>query len=199
MSGPRRAKVERNTKETRISVELTLPDDAPAPARIDTPVPFLSHMLEALAKHSAMALTVSAEGDTHIDDHHTVEDVGLVLGAAIDQALGDRNGIRRFGHFSLVMDETMVDCALDLGGRPYLVFELPVIAGRWLGTFDCDLVKEFFGALVVQARMNLHLHLRAGGNVHHVVEASFKAFARALRMACASDPAAGVPSTKGTL
>jgi imidazoleglycerol-phosphate dehydratase len=199
MKEPRRAKVERATKETRITVELTLPDDAPAPARIETPVPFLSHMLEALAKHSAMALTVTAEGDTHIDDHHTVEDVGLVLGSALDQALGDRTGIHRFGHFSLAMDETLVDCAIDLGGRPYLVFELPVIAGRWLGTFDCDLVKEFFGGLVVQGRMNLHLHLRAGGNVHHVVEASFKAFARALRMACAPDAVAGVPSTKGTV
>ena len=199
MSTPRRSTVERNTSETQIRVELTLPDDAPAPARIQTPVPFLSHMLEALAKHSAMALTVVAEGDTHIDDHHTVEDTGLVLGKALDEALGDRTGITRFGHFSLVMDETLVDCALDLGGRPYLVFELPVISGRWVGNFDCDLVKEFFGALVVQARMNLHLHLRAGGNVHHVVEASFKAFARALRMACARDAVGGIPSTKGVV
>lgn len=196
---PRRARVERNTKETRIVVELALPDDAPAPPDIHTPVPFLSHMLEALAKHSAMALHVRAEGDIEIDAHHTVEDVGLVLGAAIDQALGDRAGIHRFGHFSLAMDETLVDCALDLGGRPYLVFDLPVIAGRWVGTFDCDLVKEFYQAFVVQARMNLHVHLRAGGNVHHVIEASFKALARALRMACARDPAMGVPSTKGVL
>lgn len=199
MSDPRRAKIERNTRETRISVELALPDDAPGPADVQTPVPFLSHMLEALAKHAAMGLVVRAEGDTQIDDHHTVEDTGLVLGSAIDRALGDRSGIQRFGHFSLAMDETLVDCALDLGGRPYLVFELPVIAGRWVGAFDCDLVKEFFGALVVQARMNLHLHLRAGGNVHHVVEASFKAFARALRMACARDPSAGIPSTKGAI
>jgi imidazoleglycerol-phosphate dehydratase len=199
MSTPRQGTVRRETKETRIEVELTLPDDAPAPAKIATPVPFLSHMLEALAKHGAMALRVQAEGDTDIDDHHTVEDTGLVLGAALDQALGDRAGIRRFGHFSLAMDETLVDCALDLGGRPYLVFDLPVIAGRWVGNFDCDLVKEFYQALVVQARMNLHLHLRAGGNVHHVIEASFKAFARSLRMACARDPAAGIPSTKGTL
>lgn len=196
---PRRAEVVRETKETQIRVELTLPDDAPAPARISTPVPFLSHMLEAVAKHGAMALTVEAQGDVEIDAHHTVEDTGLVLGSAIDQALGDRHGIVRFGHFSLPMDETMVDCALDLGGRPYLVMDLPVIQGRWVGTFDCDLVKEFFQALVVQARMNLHLHLRAGGNVHHVVEASFKAFARALRMACGRDPAAGVPSTKGAI
>jgi imidazoleglycerol-phosphate dehydratase len=205
---PRRARVERQTKETQIVVELVLPEDdhapaglvgQPAPPRIRTPVPFLSHMLEALAKHGAMALSVEADGDVEIDGHHTVEDVGLVLGAALDQALGDRSGIRRFGHFSLAMDETLVDCALDLGGRPYLVFDLPVIAGRRVGTFDCDLVREFYQAFAVQARMNLHLHLRAGGNVHHVIEASFKALARSLRMACARDPAMGVPSTKGVL
>jgi len=196
---PRRATVQRETKETQIRIELCLPDDAPAPARIDTPVPFLSHMLEALAKHGAMALDVHARGDIEIDGHHTVEDTGLVLGRALDEALGDRYGIVRYGHFSLAMDETLVDCAIDLGGRPYLVYDLPAIEGRWIGTFDCDLVKEFFQALVVQARMNLHLHLRAGGNTHHVVEAAFKAFARALRMACGRDPAAGIPSTKGAV
>ncbi|MEM9460383.1 MAG: imidazoleglycerol-phosphate dehydratase HisB [Myxococcota bacterium] len=198
-SEPRKARVERRTKETQIVVELTVPGDAPKPAQITTPVPFLSHMLEALAKHGAMALRVEAQGDTEIDDHHTVEDVGLTLGMALDQALGSRAGIYRYGCFSLAMDETLVDCALDLGGRPYLVYDLPVIAGRWVGRFDCDLVKEFFQALSVQARMNLHLHLRAGGNVHHVVEAAFKAFARALRIACAPDPALGgaLPSTKG--
>lgn len=199
---PRRARVERRTRETQITVDLTLPTGGPPPASaIDTPVPFLSHMLDALARHGALGLAVDARGDTEIDDHHTVEDVGLVLGAALDQALGDRRGIHRFGHFSLAMDETLVDCALDLGGRPYLVFELPVIAGKRVGAFDCDLVREFFQALVVQARMNLHLHLRAGGNAHHVVEAAFKGFARALRMAVAADPAqAGVvPSTKGDL
>ncbi len=198
---PRRARVERRTKETQIIVELTLPGDDPQPATIDTPVPFLSHMLEALAKHGAMALHVEAQGDVEIDDHHTVEDVGLTLGMALDRALGERRGITRFGHFSLAMDETLVDCALDLGGRPYLVYDLPVIAGRWVGRFDCDLVREFFGALVVQSRMNLHLHLRAGGNVHHVIEAAFKGFARSLRMACAYDPALGsaLPSTKGAI
>ena len=200
-AGPRTARVQRATRETQIEIELTLPDDAPAVAKVDTPVPFLSHMLEALSKHGAMALRVAATGDVEIDGHHTVEDTGLVLGSALDQALGDRVGIHRYGHFSLAMDETLVDCALDLGGRPYLVFDLPAIAGRWVGSFDCDLVKEFFQALVVQSRMNLHLHLRAGGNVHHVIEAAFKAFARSLRMACARDPAmAGrVPSTKGSL
>ncbi len=198
---PRRARVERSTKETQIVVELTVPGDDPQPSQIVTPVPFLSHMLEALAKHGAMALKVDAKGDVEIDDHHTVEDVGLTLGMALDQALGERRGIFRYGHFSLAMDETLVDCALDLGGRPYLVYDLPAIDGRWVGRFDCDLVKEFFQALVVQSRMNLHLHLRAGGNVHHVIEAAFKGFARALRMACAPDPALGgaLPSTKGAI
>jgi imidazoleglycerol-phosphate dehydratase len=197
---PRRATIERKTRETRISVSLALPEDAPAPARVKTPVPFFSHMLEALAKHSAMALELDAEGDIEVDAHHTVEDTGLVLGAAIDQALGDRAGITRYGCFSLPMDETLVDAAIDLGGRPYLVFDLPVIAGRWVGTFDCDLVKEFFGALAVAGRMNLHLHLRSGGNCHHVIEAAFKAFARALRNACRPDGAiTDVPSTKGSL
>lgn len=196
----RRGEVLRKTKETQISVKLALPEDAPAEPKIRTPVPFFSHMLEALGKHSAMALEVDAAGDVEIDGHHTVEDTGLVLGKALDEALGDRAGITRYGCFSLAMDETLVDAAIDLGGRPYLVFDVPVIAGRWLGTFDCDLVKEFFGAVTVAGRMNLHLHLRAGGNCHHVVEATFKAFARALRMACRPDPAiVGVPSTKGTL
>lgn len=202
LAASREALVERRTRETQISVHLTLPGSEPPRApQIDTPVPFLSHMLEALARHGALGLSVHARGDTDIDDHHTVEDVGLVLGAALDQALGARAGITRFGHFSLCMDETLVDCALDLGGRPYLVFDLPAIAGRRVGSFDCDLVREFFQALVVQARMNLHLHLRAGGNTHHVVEAAFKGFARALRMAASPDPlsAGVVPSTKGNL
>jgi imidazoleglycerol-phosphate dehydratase len=158
-------------------------------------------MLEALGRHSAMALEVEARGDVEIDDHHTVEDVGLVLGQALDQALGDRRGIARYGHFSLAMDETLVDVALDLGGRPYLVYELPAISGKWIGRFDCELIREFYQALAVQARMNLHVHLRAGGNAHHVVEASFKGLARALRMACARDLALAdvIPSTKGTI
>ena len=200
MDDTRRGRVERNTKETRITVELALPERAPAAAQVRTPVPFFSHMLEAFAKHGALALVVDAEGDIEIDGHHTVEDTGLVLGAALDQALGDRAGISRYGCFSLAMDETLVDAAIDLGGRPYLVYDLPVVAGRWIGSFDCDLVKEFFQAVVVSARMNLHLHLRAGGNCHHVVEAAFKAFARALRMATRFDTSiVGVPSTKGTL
>ncbi len=201
MSEVRSAIVERETKETRIRVALSLPGDAPAPPVIDTPVPFLSHMLEALGRHGAMALDVEARGDVEIDDHHTVEDTGLVLGQALDEALGDRVGIHRYGHFSLAMDETLVDVAVDLGGRPFLVYDLPAVSGRWIGRFDCDLVKEFFQAVTVQSRMNLHVHLRAGGNAHHVVEAAFKGFARALRMACARDAAFGgsVPSTKGTL
>jgi imidazoleglycerol-phosphate dehydratase len=197
----RRAQVERKTRETEIRVALTLPGDAPAPPQVSTPVPFLSHMLEALGRHSAMALELEAKGDVEIDDHHTVEDTGLVLGMALDQALGDRSGISRYGHFSLAMDETLVDVALDLGGRPYLVYELPAISGRWIGRFDCELVREFYQALVVQARMNLHVHQRAGGNAHHVVEASFKGLAKALRMACQRDPAltGTIPSTKGVI
>ncbi len=197
----RLGRVERRTKETQVRVELELPHGRPGAAEISTPVPFLSHMLEALAKHGALGLRVEATGDVEIDDHHTVEDVGLVLGMALDQALGERRGIARYGCFSLAMDETLVDCAIDLGGRPYLVYELPVVAGKWIGRFDCDLVREFFQAVVVQGRMNLHLHLRAGGNAHHVVEAAFKAFARALRMAWAPDPAMGgaLPSTKGAI
>lgn len=196
----RSARVERVTRETQITVELTAPGEAPAHYQIDTPVPFLSHMLEALARHGAMQLAVHARGDTHIDDHHTVEDIGLVLGSAIDRALGPRAGISRYGCFSLCMDEVLVDVAIDLGGRPYLVYDLPGVAGRRLGNFDCDLVREFFQALAVQARMNIHVHQRAGGNAHHLVEAAFKAFARALRQACALDPlVAGVPSTKGSI
>lgn len=201
MSDVRRARVHRKTRETDILVELALPGDAPAAPRIDTPVPFLSHMLEALGRHGAMDLRVEATGDVEIDGHHTVEDAGLVLGAALDEALGDRKGIYRYGHFQLCMDETLVDVALDLGGRPYLVYDLPVLEGKWIGGFDCELVKEFYQALAVQARMNLHVHLRAGGNAHHVVEASFKGLARALRMACARDAAmaGAVPSTKGAI
>ncbi len=198
---PRQGQIERNTRETQIRVALTLPGDRPAMPVISTPVPFLSHMLEALGRHGAMALEVEARGDVEIDDHHTVEDIGLVLGAAIDQALGDRKSIFRYGHFSLAMDETLVDVALDLGGRPYLVYDLPAISGRWIGRFDCELVREFYQALAVQARMKLHIHQRAGGNAHHVVEASFKGLARALLLACAIDPASAgsIPSTKGVL
>lgn len=201
MSDVRRGRVHRQTKETDILVDLALPGDDPEPPRITTPVPFLSHMLEALGRHGAMDLHVEATGDVEIDGHHTVEDAGLVLGAAIDEALGDRKGISRYGHFALCMDETLVEVALDLGGRPYLVYEMPALDGKWIGNFDCELVKEFYQALVVQARMNLHVHLRTGGNAHHVVEASFKGLARALRMACARDAAmaGSVPSTKGAL
>lgn len=200
MERPRTSIIQRKTNETEISVALTVPSDGSGKAQLDLPVPFLAHMLDAMVRHGAMDLAIRARGDTEVDDHHTVEDVGLVLGQALDEALGDRVGIVRFGHFSLAMDETLVDCALDLGGRPYLVYELPALAGRRIGTFDADLLREFFWAFVVKARMNLHLHLRAGGNAHHVAEAAFKAVARALAMACAPDPhRPGVPSTKGVL
>ena len=194
----RNARVERVTRETQITVDLTLPGEGPSQHKIDTPVPFLSHMLDAFARHGALRLDLHARGDVHIDDHHTVEDIGLVLGSALDRALGPRIGVVRFGHISLCMDEVLVDVALDLGGRPYLVYDLPGVAGRRLGAFDCDLVKEFFQAFVVQARMNLHIHQRAGGNAHHLVEATFKGVAHALRNAVRIE-GAGVPSTKETL
>ncbi len=200
MERPRTARVQRNTKETEITVELVVPSDGTGRAHLDVPVPFLAHMLDAMTRHGAMDLSIFARGDTEVDDHHTVEDLGLVIGQALDEALGDRAGITRFGHFSLVMDETLVDCAVDLGGRPYLRYDLPALAGKRIGHFDADLLHEFFRALVVKARMNLHLSLRAGGNAHHVAEAACKAAARALKMACAPDPfLAGVPSTKGVL
>ncbi len=197
----RAGRAQRSTKETEIRVELVLPDDAPSPPRIDTQLPFFSHMLEALGRHSAMDLMVHARGDVEIDGHHTVEDTGIVLGKALDNALGERHGIVRYGHSLLPMDEVLVDVAIDLGGRPYLVWNVPSISGKMVGAFDCDLVKEFMQALVVSARMNLHVHERCGGNAHHVVEACFKGLARALRMASRRDAAfAGVaPSTKGSL
>jgi imidazoleglycerol-phosphate dehydratase len=197
----RRAKVSRETRETNIEVDWILPGDAPAAPQVDTPLPFFSHMLDAFGRHSASALQVRARGDVEVDGHHTVEDTGLVLGQALDEALGDRRGIYRFGHFSLAMDETLVEVALDLGGRPYLVYEVPGISGKWIGDFDCDLVPEFLQAFVVKAGMNLHVHLRTGRNAHHIVEATFKGLARALRMGCAHDAAlqGAIPSTKGTL
>ncbi len=195
----RSGRITRKTQETDIDVTWTLPAGAPGQSRIDTPLPFFSHMLQALAKHSATQLSLRAHGDVEVDGHHTVEDVGLALGQALDTALGTREGIARFGASLLPMDEARVECAVDLGGRPYLVFDADILRGRWVGTFDCDLVEEFFRALTVQARMNLHLIVHAGKNAHHVTEACFKACARALREAVRPDPVMGMPSTKGML
>jgi imidazoleglycerol-phosphate dehydratase len=192
----RRAEVLRETSETRISVRLAIGEPG---YRVETGVPFLDHMMEALSRHSGIGLAIEASGDTHIDDHHTVEDVGLAIGEALRRALGDKAGIYRFGHFEAPLDEALVAVTVDLSGRPYLVYNMGLKPQR-VGTFDVGLVEDFFQALMTTAGMNLHINVRYGRNPHHIIEATFKAFAKALRMACAVDVATeGVPSTKGSL
>ena len=195
----RTASVERNTKETQIRVDLAL--DGTGTRSIDTPVPFLSHMLEAFARHGVFALAVRATGDIEIDAHHTVEDIGLVLGNAFEQALGDRAGIVRYGSATLPMDEVLVTVAVDFCGRPAFVWKVSGLEGKWIGDFDCELAKEFFAAFATRAQCNLHVLLHHGGNAHHTIECIFKACARACDAASRIDPRLGgaVPSTKGTL
>ncbi len=193
----RTAEIARETGETKIALDLNL--DGSGKSRIETGVGFFDHMLTLLAKHSAIDLDVKAEGDLHVDSHHTVEDVGICLGRAIRDALGDRTGIRRYGCFTLPMDETLVTSAVDLGGRAYCVWRVEV-PNETLGTFHSSLGEEFWRAVAGNALMNLHVLLHYGGNTHHVLEAVFKANARALRQAVERDDrATGVPSTKGTL
>lgn len=196
---PRTSRIERNTKETQITVELGL--DGSGARSIDTPLPFLSHMLDAVARHGVFDLGVHARGDLEIDGHHTVEDVGLVLGAAFKDALGDRAGIARYGWATLPMDEVLVTVAVDFSGRPAFVWNVTGLEGKWIGTFDCELAKELFAAFAIRAECNLHVVLHHGGNAHHVIECIFKAFARACDAATRIDPrlAGAVPSTKGTL
>lgn len=192
----RRAEVLRETSETRISVRVAIEEPGYS---IATGVPFLDHMLEALSRHSSVGLTVEASGDTHIDDHHTVEDVGLAIGEALRRALGDKVGIYRFGHFEAPLDEALVAVTVDLSGRPYLVYNVGLKPQR-VGSFDIGLVEDFFQALMTSAGMNLHVNVRYGRNPHHIIEAMFKAFAKALRMACSLDARTdGIPSTKGSL
>jgi imidazoleglycerol-phosphate dehydratase len=193
----RSAAVERKTSETTIRVTLDL--DGTGAASIETGVPFLDHMLDALSRHSLIDLEVAATGDTHIDDHHTVEDVGIAIGQAIDEALGDKKGIGRFGTAEVPLDEALVGVTVDLSGRPYFVYNVKIRQHR-VGQFDVELVNDFLQALMNAARMNLHVNQRYGRNAHHVIEATFKALARALRQAVALDPrVVGVPSTKGSL
>jgi len=196
---PRRASVRRETKETQIAVELDL--DGTGDGRIDTPLPFFTHMLEAFARHGLFDLTLKARGDVEIDGHHTVEDCGLALGDAFRAALGDRRGIVRFGECTVPMDETLAQAVVDFSGRPHLAWRVAGLERKWVGGFDCELAHEFFQAFANRAECNLHLVLHYGDNAHHVVEALFKAFARAARAAAAVDPRApgAVPSTKGTL
>lgn len=194
---PRTANIDRKTSETHVQLELDL--DGTGNADIQTGVGFFDHMLTLAAKHGALDLKVRAHGDLHVDAHHTVEDVGICLGQAIRQALGDKAGIRRYGHLTLPMEETLVTVALDLSGRYYLVFQAAIPAAK-IGDFDSELVEDFWQAVAANALCNLHVVLHHGRNSHHIAEAVFKAAARALRMAVEHDPRmSGVPSTKGTL
>ena len=193
----RGAELERNTNETRIRVSVNL--DGEGRAEVSTGIGFFDHMLTHLAKHGQFDITVQAEGDLHIDAHHTVEDVGICLGQAFLQAVGDPKGLTRYGHAVVPMDETLAEAAVDFSGRPYLVYqaELPPVK---LGDFDVELAEEFFRAFAVNSRMTVHVVLRYGKNIHHNVEGMFKAFARALGEALRVDPRIkGVPSTKGML
>jgi imidazoleglycerol-phosphate dehydratase len=195
--GERSAEIVRSTRETEIRLRLDL--DGAGRAEAATGVGFLDHMLELFARHGLFDLSVTCKGDVHVDDHHSTEDVGICLGQAIDRALGDKAGIRRYGHMILPMDETLVTCAVDLGGRAYWAWDAPMPAAK-IGTFDTELVADFWQAVSTQARMNLHVLLHYGRNSHHISEAIFKGLARALRMAVEIDPrVVGVPSTKGTL
>ena len=194
---PRTARIERKTAETEIALTLDL--DGTGRAEIATGVGFFDHMLTLLAKHAAIDLSVRAKGDLHVDQHHTVEDVGICLGQALRQALGDKSGIRRYGHFTLPMEETLATVAVDLSGRSYLVFQAQLPAAK-IGDFDSELVEDFWQAVSANTLCNLHVLVHYGRNSHHISEAIFKAAARALRMALEIDPRVqGVPSTKGTL
>jgi len=196
-SRARRADVARKTRETDVSVSLDL--DGTGRADVVTPVPFLSHMLEQIARHGAFDLVVRAQGDVEIDAHHTTEDVGIVLGSAVLRALGDRSGIRRYGAALLPMDEALATVALDLSGRPSLVWRVTLPKAK-IGDWDVELAEVFFEAFARSAQCNLHVRLLEGANLHHIVEVCFKAFARALREAVAHDPrTSGIPSTKGML
>ena len=194
----REARLSRTTAETSVEVAVNL--DGTGSYDCQTGVGFFDHMLDQLARHSLIDLVVRAKGDTHIDDHHTVEDVGITLGQALAKALGDKKGIRRYGAFRLAMDDAQVACALDLSARPYLVWNLPFPTAK-IGSFDTELVREFFQALATHGGITLHVDLIHGLNSHHIAEAAFKAVARSLREAVEPDPRmAGVlPSTKGAL
>jgi imidazoleglycerol-phosphate dehydratase len=192
----RTAEIDRKTKETEVRLGLELDGGE---ARISTGIGFLDHMLELLARHGRLGLQLEAKGDLETGAHHTTEDIGICLGQALDQALADRAGIRRYGSATVPMDEALATCAIDISGRPLLVFSADIpdvtIAG-----FDSELTEEFFRAVASSSKMTVHLEVRAGSNAHHMIEAAFKAFARALREAVSIDPGeTGVPSTKGTL
>ena len=195
---PRRAAIERNTLETRIKVRIDL--DGTGQARLRTGVPFLEHMLDQVARHGLIDLEIEAEGDLHIDAHHTVEDIGISLGQALARALGDKKGIRRYGHAYVPLDEALSRVVVDLSGRPGLSYQVPFTRAM-IGAFDVDLFQEFFQGLVNHGALTLHIDNLRGNNAHHQAETIFKAFGRALRMAIEPDPRLGdlTPSTKGVL
>jgi len=194
---PRTAKLKRQTKETSIEVEVNL--DGSGQSQAATGVGFLDHMLDLLARHGGFDLVVKATGDLHVDQHHTVEDIGICLGQAFKQALGDKAGIRRYGHFTLPMEETLTTVAVDLSGRYFLVFQAEFPSEK-IGDFDSELIEDFWQAFAANVLCNLHIVIHHGRNSHHISEAIFKGTARALRMAVESDPRMpGIPSTKGTL
>ncbi len=194
----RSAKVTRNTLETRITVEVNL--DGTGKVKLDTGLPFLEHMLDQIARHGLIDLDINAKGDLHIDAHHTVEDIGITLGQAFTQAIGDKKGLRRYGHAYVPLDEALSRVVLDISGRPGLVFNAEFVRSS-VGAFEVDLIREFFQGFVNHALVTLHIDNLAGDNAHHQAETIFKAFGRALRVALEIDPRmAGVmPSTKGTL
>ena len=193
----RSARVQRTTKESDVLVELDI--DGTGVADVDTGVPFFDHMLAQLGKHGGLDLTVRTKGDLEVDAHHTVEDTSLAVGQALREALGDKAGIRRYGDSLVPLDETLVQCAVDLSGRPYLVHTEPDMV-ELIGSYDTSLTRHIFESIVAEARITLHVNVLSGRNAHHVVEAQFKAFSRALRTAVELDPrVVGIPSTKGTL
>lgn len=194
----RTAKVNRSTLETKITVSLNI--DGMGQTKINTGVPFLDHMLDQIARHGLMDIEVEAKGDLHIDVHHTIEDVGITLGQALAQCVGDKKGVRRMGHAYAPLDEALSRVVVDLSGRPGLIFEVPFTRAR-VGDFDLDLIREFFQGFVNHALVTLHVDCLRGANAHHQAETLFKAFGRALRMAVEADPRAAniMPSTKGSL
>jgi len=194
---PRQARVERKTKETQIVLQLGL--DGTGASKVETSIPFFNHMLEAWSKHGLMDLSLDARGDIEVDLHHTVEDVGICLGKALKEALGDKRGIVRYGASFLPMDEALLHAAVDLSGRPYLVFNVPLQRTR-ISNFDLDLLKDFFRAFAFNAEITLHVTMHYGENLHHIAEATFKAVGRALAEATRLNPrVSNVPSTKGSL
>ena len=198
MTRTRSGEISRVTKETDVFVQIDI--DGSGKCDVSTGIGFLDHMIQQLSSHGLFDIKVSANGDTHIDDHHTNEDVGIAIGQALSKALGDRIGIKRFGHFLAPLDEALIQVVVDCSGRPHLSFDLDIPSPK-VGTYDTELVKEFFAAVASNSGLTLHIRQLAGTNTHHIVEASFKSFARALRMATEIDPrrSSQIPSSKGVL